>query len=253
MDLPVVDFHSHVGRWAIHGIDDDQDRFLRVMDAAGVDKACANCIFHGDARRGNDAVARFVARRPDRFIGVAFVTPHYPEEALPELERAFDELGMKFLKVYPDYFGRPIDDPAYLPIFEWADERGIVIMSHSSGLQGEDTLTNPRRFIGLARRFTRVRWVLAHAGNGPRGEAQAVEAARACPNVFLEICTSFADHGLIEALVEGAGPDRVLYGSDMPLMDARYQVGRVVTADIPEEAKRQILGLNAIKLLGLEP
>ena len=253
MDLPVIDFHSHVGRWAIHGIDDDQDRFLRVMDAAGVDKACVNCIFHGDARRGNDAVASFVARRPDRFIGVAFVTPHFPEEALPELERAFDELGMKFLKVYPDYFGRPIDDPAYLPIFEWAEERGIVIMSHSSCLEGEDTLTNPRRFIGLAQRFTRVRWVLAHAGNGPRGEKQAVEAARACPNVFLEICTSFADHGLIEALVEGAGPDRVLYGSDMPLMDARYQVGRVVTADIPEEAKRQILGLNAVKLLGLKP
>mgnify|MGYP002031553846 CR=1 FL=1 len=53
-------------------------------------------------------------------------------------------------------------------------------------------------------------------------------------------------------LIEGAGEDRVLFGSDMPLMDARGMVGRIVTADISEEAKRKVLGLNAIKLLGLE-
>ena len=51
--------------------------------------------------------------------------------------------------------------------------------------------------------------------------------------------------------MEGAGADRVLYGSDMPLMDARMQVGRIVTADISDHAKRQVLGLNAIRILGL--
>ena len=52
--------------------------------------------------------------------------------------------------------------------------------------------------------------------------------------------------------MEGAGEDRVLYGSDMLLMDARLQVGRIVTADISAEAKRKVLGLNAIELLGLD-
>ena len=56
----------------------------------------------------------------------------------------------------------------------------------------------------------------------------------------------------IEFLVEGAGADRVLFGSDHSLMDPRHHVGRIVTADIPEDAKRKVLGLNAIKLLGLE-
>ena len=252
MDTPIIDFHCHVGGWGKAGVDDDQDRYLRIMDAAGVDVACVNCIFYGDARRGNDTVAEFVARRPDRFVGVAFVTPHYPEEAIAELYRAFDELGMRFLKLYPDYFGRPIDDPGYDPIFEWADERGIVIMSHSSFTSDADTLTAPSRFVSLAERYPRVRWVMAHSGNARAGQDQAVEAAQARPNIYLETCTSMGQHGTIEFLVEGAGVERVLFGSDMPLMDARHQVGRIVTAEIPNDAKRKVLGLNAMQLLGLE-
>ena len=252
MDTPVIDFHTHAGGWGHHSVTDDPATFLRIMDAAGVDKACINCIFHGDARRGNDVVASFVARHPDRFIGVAFVTPHYPDEAIRELERAFDELGMKFLKLYPPYFGKPIDDPGFYPIFEWANERGIAVMSHTSYYSEQETLARPRLFIPLAQRFTNVRWVLAHSGNAPQGQEQAVEAARACPNIYLETATSWGYQGTIEYLVEGAGADRVLYGSDMPLLDARIQVGRIATASISTEAKRQVLGLNAIRLLGLE-
>ena len=130
MNTPVVDLHSHVGSWA--HIESNVERYLRIMDAAGVDLACVSCLFHGEAARNNDVVAAFVARHPDRFAGVAFVTPHYPEEVIGELDRAFDVLGLRSLKVYPTYYGKPIDDPGYFPIFEWCNERGVTMMSHSS-------------------------------------------------------------------------------------------------------------------------
>ena len=60
-------------------------------------------------------------------MGVAFVTAYYPEEAVAELARAFDVLGMVFLKLYPSYLGKPIDDEAYFPIFEWANEGRPVV------------------------------------------------------------------------------------------------------------------------------
>ena len=244
-------------------MDDDTADYLRVMDAAGVDKSCVNCINFGEARRGNDRVARVVEKHPDRFIGVAYVTPRYLDEAMTELERCFDVLGFKFLKLYPDYLGKPIDDPDYAPIFEWADERGLVLMSHSSytpakgaaaasaGIASENELTRPDRFIALAQTYPRINWVLAHSGNARPGQEMAIAAAKTCPNIYLETCTSMAEHDTIELLVDGADEDRVLYGSDMPLMDARLQVGRIVTADISDEAKTKVLGLNAIRLLGL--
>ena len=48
-----------------------------------------------------------------------------------------------------------------------------------------------------------------------------------------------------------AGADRVLFGSDTPLMDPRSQLGKIITANISDEAKRQILGDNARRLLGI--
>ena len=123
--------------------------------------------------------------------------------------------------------------------------------SHSSFTAGSDTLTDPRRFIGLAEKYPSIRWILGHSGNGPEGQAHAIEAAKSSRKIYLETCTSYGDHGTIERLVEGAGPDRVLYGSDMPLMDARLQVGRIATADLPDETKQKVLGLNAMELLGL--
>jgi len=252
MDTRVIDFHCHVGRQSQYGMDDRPERYLELLDAAGVDVACINYVFRGDAKEANDVVARYVAEWPDRFVGAAFVTPHYPEEAVKELDRSFDMLGMKFIKIYPDYFGRPNDDPAYFPIFEWANERGLPIMGHATFPFDPPHLSIPERFLALHDRFPNVTWVIAHAGNVTEGQIGAVEAARRCPKVMLETCTSWGEHGTIERLVNGAGEDRVMYGSDMPLMDARLQIGRIATAVISEKAKRKVLGLNAMRLLGLE-
>ncbi len=250
IDMPVIDFHTHLGSWGRFGVDGDPDRFVEIMDHAGIDAACINCIFYGDARRANDLVAEFVSRRPDRFIPVAFVTPHYPDEALRELDRAFDHLGMKYLKIYPDYFRKPNDDPAYFPIYEWLNERGLAVMAHATYSFDKPGVTPYDRFTALSERFPNVKWVLAHAGGW--GPDKAIEAARDLPNVYLETCGSLAARGAIENSVRTAGADRVLFGTDMALLDARHQIGKIITADIPHDDKRKILGLNAIKLLDLE-
>ena len=251
MNTPVIDFHSHLGRWERYGHDDEPGRYMRLMDAAGIDRSLVSCIYYGEARRANDIVAEFVAANPNRFYGVAFATPHYPAEVVPELERCFGTLGMKFLKIYPDYFGKPNDDPAYFPMYEFLNDRGLAVKAHPSYPFDPPGTTLVKRYSALAERFPEVKWVLAHAAGG--GMADAIETARAVPSVYLETCGSGGAHNGVKDSVDGAGADRVLFGTDMPLLDARHQIAKVTTANISHEAKRRVLGLNAIELLGLEP
>lgn len=265
---PVIDFHCHAGNWGRPSVNSDIDRYLRMMDEAGVDKSCLNCIWFGDARRGNDLVASFVSRHPDRFVQVAFVTPHHPDEAIEELDRCFGELNAKFLKIYPNYFGNEPNDSGnyppedFFPIFEWCSERGIVVMSHA---YGRHLVLRPGWNIGLAAprdnpgytnlvdRFPGVKWMIGHKGGGSHQIPDAaIEAAKDLPNVYMETAARSAAAGAFEYVVETMGDDRVMYGSDVPLFDLRNEVGRIVTADISDESKRKILGLNTIELLGLE-
>ena len=90
-----------------------------------------------------------------------------------------------------------------------------------------------------------------HSGNIEPARGQAIAAVQRCPNFYLETCSTYRSPGVIEELVREAGADRVLFGSDTPLMDPRAQIGKIITADLTDEEKRMVLGGNAIRLLGL--
>jgi predicted TIM-barrel fold metal-dependent hydrolase len=51
-------------------------------------------------------------------------------------------------------------------------------------------------------------------------------------------------------LVQCAGSDRVLFGTDIPFMSPDQQIGRVLFARISDDEKRKILGVNALRVFG---
>lgn len=243
----VIDFHGHVGRWDRWGMRDDPSLMLHAMDKAGIDVSCLFAIFHPDGTTGNDILARFVAKHPDRFVGFAYVSPTMPEGMIPELTRAIDELKFVAIKLYPPYTPWPFDQEPWHPIYEFANERGLTIILHTDHLLNN----RPRYFESLAPKFPNVKFVAGHSGNVPEARTEAIAAAKAHGNVYLETCSTFRSPGVIEELVTQAGADRVLFGSDIPLMDPRPQIGKIITARITDEAKRLVLGENAQRLLGL--
>jgi predicted TIM-barrel fold metal-dependent hydrolase len=76
----------------------------------------------------------------------------------------------------------------------------------------------------------------------------AADLARRYPNVLLDTAGDCYTLGLIEYLVHQAGADKVLFGSDLTWIDPRTQLGMLLDADVPTEAKQKILGANAAKV-----
>jgi uncharacterized protein len=245
--VQVIDFHGHVGRWDRYGMLDEPERMLHAMDAAGVDRACVFNIFHPDGTTGNDLTARFVAQHPERFIGFAYVSPLMPERMLPELARAIDKLHFAAIKLYPPYTPWPLNEPRWEPIYRFADARGLAVILHT----GAEPQSLPKLVGEIAPRYPGANFVMGHSGNTPTERGQAIAAAQASPNIYLETASTFRTPGVIEQLVREAGADRVLFGSDIPLMDPRAQLGKIITAAISDAAKRQIIGENARRLLRL--
>ena len=70
-----------------------------------------------------------------------------------------------------------------------------------------------------------MKWVLAHGGGGPQPRLDGCAvAAQNTPNIYLETGWDSWTHNAFEGLVERAGAEHVVYGSDMSLF-GRTQPG----------------------------
>ena len=242
----VIDFHGHINRNDHLRMRADAPRVIGAMDAAGIDRAC---VFHTGRldSSGNELAARYVNANPDRFIPFAFTSPILGKTAVRQLARAIDELHCVAIKLYPPRTPWPLNDNHWFDICRFADERNLAVIFHT----GAEDNAHPRFLGDIASRFPHANFVAGHSGNIPPERRDAIRAANANPNIFLETCSTFRTPGAIEELVEGAGANRVLFGSDQPLMDPRSQLGKIVTANIPYADKRQVLGAHTRRLLHL--
>jgi len=242
------DAHGHLGGWhstAILGKGTPED-IVRTLEGIGVyGVLLSDMLAIGpDFKRGNDRMAEAIARFPGRIFGYAVVNPHYPREMVPELERCFDQLGFTGIKFHCGLHQYHGDGPNYRPAIEFANERGLGILIHGYG---------PMSVLEeLAESYPNARFLSAHIGgwNGVSRD-DSIEAARRHPNIYLDLASSVCYQGALERMVAEVGSRQIIHGSDMPLMDPAYQLGRVTKANIPEEARWDILLYNAKRVFGV--
>jgi len=247
-DIRVIDVHGHLGDWCkVRMVQSRAQNLVARMDSIGIDTVCVSAFLSitADWQLGNDLVADAIREFPGRFIGYATINPNYPESVLSELCRCFDDLGMRGLKFHPAWHGCPIDAPPYGRAIQFAEDRGAFVLSHDWG--------DPAHLEGLAGRYQKVSFVVAHLAYLPREDALRhswAAVVRDCPNVYADLASSIAPMGGFEALVDMVGARKVLYGSDAPLHDMAYQIGRVLFAKMSDEDKADILGHNLERLIG---
>jgi uncharacterized protein len=83
------------------------------------------------ARIGNDAMAELCARHPERFpTFAAAVCLTDVEGSIAEARRAVRELGASGIQVFAHIAGRPLDDPAFEPVFSAMAELDLPIWLH---------------------------------------------------------------------------------------------------------------------------
>lgn len=247
----VIDCHGHVGPvGAFFSARTDADGLVASMDRLGIRLTAVSSMqafYSGGAQAGNDVTAQAVRRYPDRLIGYCAVNGNYPGEVRGELARGFDILGLRHIKLHPGTDQCAIDGAGYADVWPFAEERGAVVLIHTWA----KSAATPAACAKIAERYPGLKMLLGHAG-GPEGLEEAARVARMVPNVFCDTVLSMRHFGRVEYLVQEAGVEKVLYGSDAAFLDAAPAVGQVACARISAADKCAILRTNARRLFGLD-
>ena len=163
------------------------------------------------------------------------------------------EMGIKGIKLHPDYQNVYIDDKRFLNIIYKASELDLAILIHAGidiGLP-DAVRCAPDRSIKMIKEVQPEKLILAHYGG--YGQWDMVEEYLVGENVYFD--TAFLVDRIEEEqfvrIVKNHGADKIIFGSDCPWTSQKESVEFIKKLPISEYEKEQILGLNAKNLLGL--
>ena len=244
-DCPVIDMHTHPDRFSgIHFPHADVDGILRTMDRGGVTIiAMALHAAMGDPRYGHPIMLEMLRAHPDRFRGYWYYNPRYPELLEEARAAALQTPGIIGYKIHPGWSNVPLNDEAHHPLFAWAHEHRLLLLSHT----WHDPLCGVPACRWVAEHYPDIRFLLGHSCYGDWDGA--IELARTFPNVYLELTAAEFAPGFIDRACREAGAHKIIFGTDLPWFDPFAGIGCVLFADITDEDRHAILHGNAERLL----
>lgn len=207
-------------------------------------------------------VAEGARRHADVLIPFGSVDPHRPS-AVDDARRLIDESGVRGFKFHPTVQGFDPSDERHYPLYAAVQEAGVPALFHTgqtgigAGVHGGRglrlALSNPMLLDGVAADFPDLQIIMAHPSVPWQEEALAVATHK--HNTWIDL-SGWSPKYFPAELVRYANSllkDRVLFGSDFPLLTPDRWMRDVDETRIKPELLPRIRKDNAVRLLGLAP
>lgn len=234
----------------------------------------------------NDHVAALVAKDPRFVAGLGTLPLSAPDAAVAEASRAVEELGLRGFQIDSRAGTMELSDPALDPVWQRLSSLGAAVVIHPLGFSHgqrfgdffmvntvgqpleEIVAANHLIFGGVLDRHPELRVLIVHGGGyfpfylGRMDHAWKVrpELRRLTaepPSAYLRRMwydTCVFDSDTLTRLVDLAGADRVMMGSDWPFdMGDTDPVGLVRSAIPDAAAQAQVQTGTARAFFGIDP
>jgi predicted TIM-barrel fold metal-dependent hydrolase len=282
--LTAIDVHVHIESDG-HGcfsLDDElmtasasyfksaDDRAPSLERIAGIYRELnmAAVVFTVDARTAtghpplsSEDICDAAREHADVLIPFGSVDPLRGAEAVKQARRLVTEHGARGLKFHPSLQGFAPNDERFYPLWEEIQSLGVVALFHTgqtgigAGLPGgrgiKLRLSDPMLIDDVAADFPHLSVILAHP-SVPWADA-AISMATHKANVHIDL-SGWSPKYFPPQLVRNANSllqDKVLFGTDFPLLTAQRWLRDFDALDIKPEVRPKILKDNAVRLLGL--
>lgn len=233
-----------------------------TLASHGVERFCFFSYAHkpGIARSLNAWVARTARGLP---AAIPVGTLHAADaDLLAIADEAMDDLALAGFKFHLSVQRFRADDKRLMPFYERVAERGRFLIVHAGSMPYRDPYTGIDGVRAVMAQFPALRVIVAHLG--AFDTAAFLALTESYPNLYLDTTmalTPFAtpyvglDPATIPTDLIVRHQDRILFGSDFPLIPYPYEEERrfVQTRALPQAVARKILYGNAARFLGLVP
>ncbi len=206
-------------------------------------------------------IAEGAARNNDVLIPFGSVDPRKGAAAIDQARRLIEDHGVRGFKFHPTVQGFDPSDPTHFPLYQALADAGVVALFHTgqtgigAGLPGGRGfrlgLSNPMLLDVVAAEHPDLQIIMAHPSVPWQEEALSVATHK--HNTWIDL-SGWSPKYFPAELVRYANSvikDRVLFGSDFPLITPDRWLRDVEQTALKPEVMPGIMKANAIRLLGL--
>jgi len=238
------------------------DELIASMDEAGVDISVIlnhGWTTHELCVETNNYIIESVSRYPQRLVGFCAVQPQSPKAAIAEVERCA-KAGIRGVgEMRPDMQLFDLGDEVVMePLVEVLRKHKLILLTHASepaghNYPGKGGIT-PDILYPFIASFPDLTIVCAHWGGGLPFYALMPEVEKAMSNVFFDTAASplLYTPQVYNQVIQLVGADKILFGSDYPLLAQSRLLQEIEALGLPEETESLILSGNAQRLLGIK-
>lgn len=224
---------------------------IEHLDKHGLDKAVVLNIATNPKQQHN--VNDFAAAiNGERLVAFGSVHPDAPDR-IEELYR-IKEMGLKGIKLHPEYQDFYVDDDKMLAVYETADKLDLIVTFHAGvDIEYFEPVHNtPERMARILSAFPKGKVVAAHMGGWQLWHD--VEKYLVGKNLYFDTGFCYGNMPAPHArrIVQNHGADKILFASDLPWCGSHYSRRFVESWGLSADEFAAVMGGNAAKLLGIE-
>ena len=184
---------------------------------------------------------------------ISFGTMHPLFEDYAEELRRLKKLGIKGIKIHPDYQKFHPDEEHVFPIYESLVENDMAVLFHAGvdiGLYPPVHAT-PQRLAKVLNKFPKIKLIAAHLGGYECWDE--VESFLVGRDLFFDTSyvIDYMETDRLVRIMREHGFDKILFATDSPWKPQPEEVKKILSLPVPEKAKEDILYNNACRLLKL--
>ncbi len=254
----------HRGERIAEGAGHSPELFLKELDDAGVEKILIPAFKMGDPwgdmemSQPEEEILPLAKRFPQRIYGLVGINPKQRMEGVHRLEHFVKEHGFVGAHLHPYGFGLAPNHRRYYPFYAKCVELNVPVVmqiGHSAEFMPNE-LGRPLYLDDVALDFPELKIVAAHTG-WPWCE-ELIALAWKHPNIYMGTSAhapkylGTPGYGTLLQFMNSRGKQKVLFGTDYPVLYHKEALEQVKGLGLSEEAEQNYLRENALRIFRLE-